>query len=328
MREGQRGYCFVRQRQGEQLVLTHYGRLLGLVVDPIEKKPLYHLYPGTTALSLGTVGCNLGCRFCQNWSASRAREGEPGGGVLASPEQVARAAIAAGCRSVAFTYNDPIVFAEYAIDAARAAREQGLATVAVTAGYVTPAARRDFFAAMDATNIDLKAITPDFYRRLCGARLEPVLDTLRYVARETSCWLEVTTLLIPGHNDSDDQLTRLSAWCARELGPEVPLHFSAFHPAHRLRELSRTPVATCQAAREIARREGLRHVYLGNVRDPEAQSTRCPACGGSLIERDGHRLRRHRLRDGACPDCGRPLVGRFDPAGEGREPAALEGTGG
>jgi len=310
LRDGQRGFCFVRERRGDDIVLTSYGRATGFHVDPIEKKPLYHFHPGSPILSFGTAGCNLGCRYCQNWESSRARAVDARADPV-TPEQVARMALDTRCDSVAFTYNDPVVFAEFAIDAARACRERGVAAVAVTAGYVAPAARRELFAVMDAANVDLKAITPEFYARLCAGRLDPVLDTLRHVARDTACWLEVTTLLIPGHNDADDEIARLSAWCVRELGPDVPLHFSAFHPDHRLLDVPRTPVATCVRARAIARREGARHVYTGNVRDPDGQTTHCAACGAAVIERDGYALGRLRLRDGACLGCGTPLPGRF-----------------
>ncbi len=317
----------MRERRGDDVVLTSYGRATGFCVDPIEKKPLYHFFPGSAVLSFGTAGCNLGCRFCQNWESSRARavdaRTEP-----VSPERVAQLALDTRCPSVAFTYNDPVVFAEFAIDAARACHERGVATVAVTAGYVAPAARRELFAVMDAANVDLKAITPEFYERFCAGRLDPVLDTLRHLARETSCWLEVTTLLIPGQNDADAEIARLSAWCARELGPDVPLHFSAFHPDYRLLDVPRTPAATCARARQIALGEGLRHVYTGNVRDPGGQTTRCAACGAAVIERDGYALGRYRLRDGACLGCGAPLPGRFaaagvDGGGPGRRPVEI-----
>jgi pyruvate formate lyase activating enzyme len=316
LRDGQRGFCFVRERRGEDIVLTAYGRATGFCVDPIEKKPLYHFHPGSAVLSFGTAGCNLGCKFCQNWETSRARAIDAMAEAVA-PEQVAEAALETGCRSVAFTYNDPVVFAEFAIDAARACRARGIATVAVTAGYVSPTARRELFAVMDAANVDLKAFTPGFYERLCSGRLDPVLDTLRHVARDTDCWLEVTTLLIPGQNDAPDELARLAAFCVRELGPDVPLHFSAFHPDHRLRQLPPTPAATCQLARSIALAEGARHVYTGNVRDPAGQRTHCPSCGAVVIERDGYRLQRYRLRDDRCLGCGAPLAGRFRGGGPG-----------
>lgn len=310
LRPGQRGFCAVRLATEDGLVLDTWGRSSGFAVDPIEKKPLYHFLPGSTVLSFGTAGCNLGCRFCQNWSLSRARTEER---ALArgAPDWIAAEALRQGCASVAFTYNEPIVFAEYAIDTALACRERGVRTVAVSAGYVEPAAREALFGVMDAANIDLKAFSDAFYQRLCGARLAPVLDTLRWLARQPGLLLEVTTLLIPEENDSDQELHDLCAFVAGELGPEVPLHFSAFHPAHRLTERPRTPHATQQRARRIALEHGLRHVYLGNVWDPEASSTSCAGCGERLIERAGYRIGECRLRDGACEACGTRLWGVF-----------------
>lgn len=314
LREGQRGFCYVRQARGGAIALTSYGRASGFCVDPIEKKPLHHFYPGTSALSFGTAGCNLGCRFCQNWDISKARSLD-GLGAWAAPGAVARAAADAGCRSVAFTYNDPVVFAEYAIDCAEAAHALGLKTVAVSAGYISPAARRAFFAPMDAANIDLKAFEPQFYRKLCLADLAPVLDTLRYIRYETEVWLEVATLLIPGHNDSPEEVARLCGWFVEHLGADVPLHLTAFHPDYRLQDVSPTPAATLVRAREQALAAGLRYVYTGNVSDPRGQSTACAACGALLIERDGYRVGRWGLdARGRCARCGAGLPGRFDPA--------------
>jgi pyruvate formate lyase activating enzyme len=310
LRAGRRGFCFVRQNNGGLLELTAYGHPSGLHADPVEKKPLFHFLPGSQVLSFGTAGCNLACEFCQNWELSTAQDFARMA-VAAAPEEVARAAVQSGCASVAYTYNDPVVFAEYAIDTAAASRERGLANVAVTAGYINPEPRAEFFAAMDAANIDLKSFSPSFYRKLTGARLQPVLDTLEYVARETDVWLEVTTLLIPGYNDSDAELGELSAWIAGHLGPEVPLHFTAFHPAHRMRGVARTPAATLARARQIALSNGLEHVYTGNVRDPEGANTYCPGCGAMLIARDWHAVTANRLNAGRCPDCGRQLAGVF-----------------
>ncbi len=313
LREGQRGFCFVRQARDGAIALTSYGRASGFCIDPIEKKPLYHFYPGTAVLSFGTAGCNLGCRFCQNWDISKAQSMDRLG-AWASPEAVADMAVAAGCRSIAFTYNDPVIFAEYAIDCAEAAHARGLQAVAVSAGYISPAARQAFFAPMDAANIDLKAFTRRFYRKLCLAELDPVLDTLRYIRHETRVWLEVTTLLIPGHNDSPDEVARLCAWLVEHLGPEVPLHFSAFHPAYRLLDVPPTPAATLIRAREQALAAGLRFVYTGNISNPTGEATRCATCGTLLIERDWYRLGRWNLdQQGCCPGCGAALPGRFDP---------------
>jgi pyruvate formate lyase activating enzyme len=311
LRDGQRGMCFVRARQGEEMVLTTWGRSSGFCIDPIEKKPLNHFYPGTSVLSFGTAGCNLACRFCQNWSISKSREVRTLSD-RAEPATLAAAAERLGCRSVAFTYNDPVVFFEYALDVAHACRERGIATVAVTAGEICPRPREELFAAMDAANVDLKAFTDRFYRKICGARLGPVLDTLRYLAHETEVWLEVTTLLIPGENDSDDELERSTRWVVDELGPDVPVHFTAFHPDWKMRDVRPTPPATLTRAREIGLVNGLRYIYTGNVRDLEGGTTFCAGCGEALIVRDGYDLRGWRLTDdGRCRSCGTPCPGRF-----------------
>ena len=313
LHEGQRGACFVRQRVGDQMMLTTYGRSSGFCVDPIEKKPLNHFHPGSAVLSFGTAGCNLACKFCQNWDISKSRDMDR---LMdeASPEAIARAVVDCGASSVAFTYNDPVIFAEYAMDAADACREAGVRTVAVTAGYISPEPRREFYAKMDAANVDLKGFTDDFYVKLTGARLGPVLDTLAYLHHETRVWLEVTTLLIPGKNDSDAEIREESRWIRRELGPEVPLHFTAFHPDYKMADIAPTPAATVARARRIAMDEGLRYVYTGNVHDREGGTTCCPDCGAALIERDWHRIGAYRLRDdGRCPDCGTAIAGRFGP---------------
>jgi pyruvate formate lyase activating enzyme len=312
LHDGQRGQCFVRRRDGDAIVLTTYGRSSGFCIDPIEKKPLNHFLPGSSVLSFGTAGCNLACKFCQNWDISKSRDMDR---LLdrASPEAIATAAVVEGCHSVAFTYNDPVIFAEYAIDSARACRAVGVKTVAVTAGYIREEPRREFFAAMDAANVDLKAFTEDFYFRLTGAHLAPVLDTLRYLVHETDCWTEVTTLIIPTKNDSDREIGALSAWIARELGPSVPLHFTAFHPDYKLADLPATPAATLARARRIAMAEGLQHVYTGNVHDREGGTTFCPACDAELIVRDWHRIVHYALRaDGRCRHCDTSLAGRFE----------------
>lgn len=313
LREGQRGFCFVRQARQGGIALTSYGRASGFCIDPIEKKPLNHFFPGTSVLSFGTAGCNLGCQFCQNWDLSKARQADRLQ-AWASPEAVAEAAAQAGCRSVAFTYNDPVIFAEYAIDCAQAVHARGLKTVAVTNGYICPEPRREFYAHMDAANVDLKAFTDEFYRRLCFAELQPVLDTLTWLKRETSVWLEVTTLLIPGYNDSEAELAQLCQWFAANLGPEVPLHFTAFHPDFKLQDVPPTPAATLRRARRQAQAAGLRHVYTGNVHDPEGQSTYCAGCGRRLIERDWYHLGEWNLdQRGCCRFCGTRLAGHFDP---------------
>ena len=308
---GQRGACFVRQRVGDGLVLTTYGRSSGFCIDPIEKKPLNHFHPGSSVFSFGTAGCNLACKFCQNWDISKSRDMDRLMDA-AAPDEIAATAAAHRCRSVAFTYNDPVIFAEYAIDTAVACHARGLATVAVTAGYISPGPRRDFFAVMDAANVDLKAFTDDFYVHQTGARLAPVLDTLLYLRHETDVWVEITTLLIPGLNDSDAELSALSRWVADELGTDVPLHFTAFHPDYKLDTLPPTPPATLRRALRIALDAGLAYVYTGNVRDIEGASTRCPACGQTLIERDGYRILAYRLdAHGACTACGHLIAGHF-----------------
>ncbi|WP_164019135.1 AmmeMemoRadiSam system radical SAM enzyme [Pyxidicoccus trucidator] len=312
LHEGQRGFCFVRQRVGEGMVLDTYGRSSGFCVDPIEKKPLNHFHPGSSVLSFGTAGCNLGCRFCQNWDISKSREQDTLADE-ASPEAIARHAVRLGCKSVAFTYNDPVIFAEYAMDVADACHALGVETVAVTAGYIHAQPRRELYSKMDAANVDLKAFTEDFYKRVTFAHLQPVLATLEYLRHETRVWFEVTTLLIPGHNDSEAEVTRLSEWMMERLGPDVPLHFTAFHPDFKMLDVPATPPATLTRARGIARRTGLRHVYTGNVHDTEGDTTLCGGCGTALIVRDWHRLLSYRVTpEGRCPDCGEAVPGRFD----------------
>jgi pyruvate formate lyase activating enzyme len=311
MREGQRGLCFVRGAEAGQVKLFTYGRSSGFCVDPIEKKPLNHFLPGTAVLSFGTAGCNLACKFCQNWDMSKSREMDTLAD-RASPEQLAAAAEHLGCASIAYTYNDPAVFMEYAIDVADAARERGVRSVAVTAGYMCAEPRAEFYRHMDAANIDLKGFSEEFYRKVCGAELAPVLETLEYVHRETSVWLEITTLLIPGLNDSDGELEAMSRWLIEHLGPDVPLHFTAFHPDWKMRDIPATPLATLRRARQIALRHGIRHVYTGNVRDPEGSSTRCHGCGAELIARDGYSVGRWELTSGGeCACCGTPCAGVF-----------------
>ncbi|QKO23142.1 AmmeMemoRadiSam system radical SAM enzyme [Rhodoferax sp. BAB1] len=308
---GQRGACFVRMREGDRMILTTYGRSSGFCIDPIEKKPLNHYYPGSSVLSFGTAGCNLACKFCQNWDISKSRDMDR---LMdqASPQAIAQAAAESGCRSVAFTYNDPVIFAEYAMDVADACHARGVQTVAVTAGYMHDQARREFYAKMDAANVDLKAFSDDFYFRLTGSHLQPVLDTLVYLRHETQVWFEITTLLIPGHNDSDEEITAMSRWIMRELGPDVPLHFTAFHPDHKMPDVPATPASTLIRARRIALDHGLHYVYTGNVRNAEGDTTFCPHCRQSLIERDWHRIANYRLRpDGRCPHCDTAIAGRF-----------------
>ena len=308
---GQEGYCGVRWNDGGNLRTAVTGSTSGLCVDPIEKKPLYHFLPGTEVLSFGSVGCNLGCIFCQNWGLSRADDFSRM--KISKPEDIVATAIAYHCSGVAFTYNEPIISAEYCLEVAQACREAGLKTIAVTAGYISGAAREDFFQGMDAANVDLKGFTEAFYRQYCNGLLEPVLETLEYLAQAANVWLELTTLLIPEANDSTTELEALTAWVAEHLGREVPWHFSAFHPDHRLLDRPGTPLSTLQRARAIARKQGLNHVYLGNVRSAEGSTTHCPGCGAALIGRDGYRVTAMHLTSGTCMACGTPLAGVFTP---------------
>lgn len=329
LHEGQRGACFVRGRIGDEMVLTTYGRSSGFCVDPIEKKPLNHFYPGSSVLSFGTAGCNLACKFCQNWDISKSRSFDKLAD-QASPEAIARTAQRLGCKSVAFTYNDPVIFAEYAMDVADACHELGIKTVAVTAGYIHAEPRRDFYAKMDAANVDLKAFTEAFYVKQTGSHLQPVLETLKYLKHETQVWFELTTLLIPGLNDSAEELEALSDWVARELGVEVPLHFTAFHPDYKMTSISATPVSKLIEARKIAQTAGLKYVYTGNVHHREGDITFCPSCEAILIERDWYEIAQYRLTvNGHCPDCGSAVAGRFAESaemfGRRRMPVAIGG---
>ncbi|MGD9873527.1 MAG: AmmeMemoRadiSam system radical SAM enzyme [Kiritimatiellia bacterium] len=312
LKEGQRGLCFVRACEKGAMVLTTYGRSSGFCIDPIEKKPLFHFLPGTPVLSFGTAGCNLRCRMCQNWSISKASEMA----VLAedaSPELIVAAAKQYKCRSIAFTYNEPLIFLEYAVDVAKACHAEGIKTVAVTAGYVNPGAREDFFEHMDAVNIDLKGFTEDFYKRICGGDLHTVQETIKYLHRETKAWVEITNLVIPGENDSPDEVREMCRWIRSEMGADVPLHFSAFHPSYKMQDKPPTPSETLTMARDIARKEGLHFVYTGNVHDPEGGSTHCSACGRKIIGRDWFVLTSWHLdAGGKCSHCGAVCPGIFE----------------
>ncbi len=315
--EGQRGACFVRANHGGQIVLTTYGRSSGFCIDPIEKKPLNHFLPGTPILSFGTAGCNLTCRFCQNWSISKSRELDT---LMdeASPEIIARAAKELGCSSVAFTYNDPVIFMEYAMDIADACHERGIKAVAVTAGYICAEPRREFYTHMDAANVDLKGFTDHFYKAICGGQLDNIKETLVYLVKETNVWTEITTLLIPGENDSAEEVDALTKWCREALGPDVPLHFTAFHPDFKMLDRPPTPPATLIRARQIGLRNGLRYVYTGNVHDTTGGTTFCHACGAKLIVRDWYEMLEWNLSDdGRCKKCGAKCAGVFNgPAGD------------
>jgi pyruvate formate lyase activating enzyme len=312
LKDGQRGMCFVRKRVGDEMVLTTYGRSSGFCIDPIEKKPLNHFYPGSSVLSFGTAGCNLACKFCQNWDISKSREMDRLADI-ASPAAIAKSAHDHDCKSVAFTYNDPTIFLEYAMDTADACHELGIQTVAVTAGYIRDHARRDFFSKVDAANVDLKAFTEEFYEKLTASSLAPVLETLEYLVHYTDTWVEITTLLIPGYNDSDDEITKMSEWIVEHLGSDVPLHFSAFHPDYRMRDVPPTPPTTLSRARRIALERGLSYVYTGNVHDVEGDTTQCPRCKAAVIVRDWYQILEYNLdARGRCARCEAPLPGRFD----------------
>jgi pyruvate formate lyase activating enzyme len=312
LQEGQRGMCFVRACKNGQVVLTTYGRSSGFCVDPIEKKPLNHYLPGTPILSFGTAGCNLSCKFCQNWDISKSREVDTLADA-ASPETIARAAQQLGCRSVAFTYNDPVIFMEYAIDVAQACHELGIKAVSVTAGYMCDEPRRELYKYMDAANVDLKAFTEQFYKQITIGHLQPVLDTLTYLKHETNVWFEITTLLIPGENDSEKEIEELTQWVMTHLGPDVPIHFTAFHPDFKMLDKPPTPPPTLTMARRIAVKNGIRYAYTGNVHDAEGGSTYCQQCGSKLIGRDWYVMTAWNLTDdGRCKVCGTACAGVFD----------------
>jgi pyruvate formate lyase activating enzyme len=325
--EGQDGFCFIRRNQGGKLVTAGWGRTTGFAVDPVEKKPLSHFYPGTTCLSFGTAGCNLGCMFCQNWSISKARKddlrSEPW-----TPERVVELAVECGAPALAFTYNDPTIWAEYAIDVAREAHARGLRTIFVTNGYIGPEAREEVYAEMDAANVDLKAFTEEFYQRRTLSHLAPVLETLEWLAKRGTTWVEITNLLIPGLNDDASETRKLAEWIAHHMGLDVPLHFTAFHPDWKMTDRPRTPPETLARARKIAQDVGLHYVYTGNVHDPEGQTTYCPGCEEPVIERDWHAIRKVRMNGAACEICGTRIAGRFaavapSPTGGGRRVLAI-----
>jgi pyruvate formate lyase activating enzyme len=328
LKEGQRGLCFVRARKDDAIRLTTYGRSSGYCIDPIEKKPLNHFLPGTPVLSFGTAGCNLACRYCQNWDISKSREWDTLADA-ADPETIARAAEALGCRSVAYTYNDPVIFLEYAVDVAKACRARGIKNVAVTSGYVTPEARAEFFAHMDAANVDLKAFTERFYDKICSGHLAAVLDTLKYLKHETDVWVELTTLMIPGENDSEAEIDAMTRWVVENLGPDVPMHFTRFHGDWKMLDYPDTPIATLNMARAAAVRNGVRYAYTGNVHDKAHQSTYCHDCGQILIGRDWYELDEWNLTaQGACTQCGAPCAGVFEARagtwGARRQPVRLK----
>ncbi len=307
---GKAGFCYVRKNVEGELITTAYGRPTGFAVDPIEKKPLNHFYPGTTILSFGTAGCNLGCKFCQNWHMSKARLDELNA-LHVSPEDVVKIAQKYNSPSIAFTYNDPIIFAEYVIDISKLARQAGIKTVMVTNGYVDENARKEVFEFIDGANVDLKAFSEKFYYELTNAHLKPVLDTLEWLKKETNVWFEITTLLIPGENDSEDEISRMCDWIVNTLGDDVPIHFTAFHPDFKMVDHPPTPYSTLRKARQIALKAGIKYCYTGNVHDPEGQTTYCPNCGQALIERNWYQVRITGLKNGHCTQCGQAIAGRW-----------------
>ncbi len=312
LHEGQRGLCFVRGREDDAVVLYSYGRSSGFCVDPIEKKPLNHFLPGTPVLSFGTAGCNLTCKFCQNWDMSKSREMDTLAD-RATPEDLAATADRFGCSSIAYTYNDPVIFLEYAVDVAEACHLRGVRNVAVSAGYICAEPRREFFRHMDAANIDLKAFTERFYAKVCSGRLATVLDTLLYLAHDTDVWLETTTLLIPGENDSDREISEMTTWVVENLGADIPMHFTAFHPDYRMQDIPPTPASTLHRARRIAMNNGVRYAYTGNIRDSTGATTWCHRCGALLIERHGYQISQWQLdARGRCLRCQSPLPGVFE----------------
>ena len=308
--EGQRGFCQVRQNISGNVELISYGYNTGLSVDPIEKKPLFHFYPSSKVLSFGTLGCNMGCMFCQNWHISKSKA-DPKALNQTSPEKIVKIAKDLGCKSVAFTYNDPVIFFEYAIDTAKICRDNGIKTVAVTAGYINPEPRKEFFTYMDAANIDLKAFSENFYKKNCLASLAPILDTIKYVKNETNCWLELTTLLIEGENDSEEELERECEWIVENLGVDVPLHFSAFHPDYKFMDRLPTKLSTLLKAYEIAQKAGIKYVYTGNVSDTKTSTTYCHNCSKAIIIRHNYSVNEENLQNGHCKFCGAKCRGKF-----------------
>ncbi|GAB4296587.1 MAG: AmmeMemoRadiSam system radical SAM enzyme [Ignavibacteriaceae bacterium] len=308
--EGQPGFCYIRQNHGGKLYTTGYGRPTGFAIDPIEKKPLNHFLPGTNVLSFGTAGCNLGCKFCQNWSISKAKLDELNS-MSVSPEEVVQLALRYSTPSIAYTYNDPTIFGEYVMDISEIARDKGIKNVMVTAGYIDKNARKEIYRFIDAANVDLKAFTERFYHKITFSHLDYVLDTLLWLKNETEIWFEITTLLIPGENDSDEEIKRECEWILKNLGSSVPLHFTAFHPDFKMMDKEPTPPSTLRRAREIALKEGINFCYVGNVHDIKGQTTFCPGCNIALIERDWHSVRFNKLNKGKCPACGTEIPGCF-----------------
>jgi pyruvate formate lyase activating enzyme len=308
--EEQTGFCYIRKNIGGMLVSTGYGHPTGFAIDPIEKKPLSHFLPGTNILSFGTAGCNLGCKFCQNWSMSKAKLDDLNA-LTVSPEDVVQLAKKHNVPSIAYTYNDPTIFGEYVIDISQIAHAESIRSVMVTNGYIDKQARKEVYKYIDAANVDLKAFTDRFYHKLTFSHLKDVLDTLVWLGNDTDVWIEITTLLIPDENDSTDEIMQMCDWLLNNLSETVPLHFTAFHPDFKMHNKPRTPESTLKRAREIALKAGIKYCYIGNVFDREGQTTYCPQCETSLIERDWHNVITNRVENGKCYKCGCEIAGIF-----------------
>ncbi|PID59359.1 MAG: AmmeMemoRadiSam system radical SAM enzyme [Ignavibacteriae bacterium] len=309
--EGQKGFCYIRENIEGKLYSTGYGRPTGFAIDPIEKKPLSHFLPGSDVLSFGTAGCNLGCRFCQNWSMSKSKLDELNA-LKISPENVVNLALKYKSKSIAYTYNDPTIFGEYVIDVSELAREKNIKNVLVTAGYINKEARKDIYKYIDAANIDLKAFTETFYQKITYSHLNDILETLLWVKNETDIWLEITTLLIPDENDSNEEIKQLTNWITTNLGKNVPLHFTAFHPDFKMKDKSSTPAETLINARKIALEEGINYCYLGNIHNIESQTTYCPTCQNPIIIRDWHSVLDVKIQNGKCKYCNSKVAGVWD----------------
>lgn len=308
---GQAGFCFIRRNRGGKLYQDGYGASTGFAVDPIEKKPLNHFLPGTPVLSFGTAGCNLGCKFCQNWDISKNKLDEVKSHEKLSPEDVVNLAFQHKCPSIAYTYNDPTIWGEWVIDIAQVARERGLKNVMVTAGYITKEAREEIYPFIDAANIDLKAFTETFYNKLTFSYLNDVLDTIKWMYNETNVWVELTNLIIPGHNDESDEFKEMVGWLLENCDDNIPLHFTAFHPDFKMMDTPKTPQETLNRARRIALDMGMKYVYIGNVFDRNGQTTYCPNCGTHLIQRDWHAVSANKMNKNKCSKCGTIIPGVF-----------------
>ena len=308
--EGQEGFCHVRKNVNNNIELITYGYNTGLAIDPIEKKPLYHFYPSTPILSFGTIGCNMGCMFCQNWHISKSKA-NPESLNKTSPEEMVEIAKKYKCKSVAFTYNDPIIFFEYAIDTAKLCRKNDIKTVAVTSGFMNPEPAKEFFKYMDGANIDLKGFSQKFYGKNCLAKLQPVLDTINIAVNETNCHVELTTMLIEGENDSEEEIKSECQWILENLGDSVPLHFSAFFPKFKFEDRNPTQFKTLIKAYNIAKSTGLKYVYTGNLSSIETSTTYCKTCGKPIIIRNGYQILEYHLKDGCCEYCSTSCDGKF-----------------